>query len=144
MPKSVAFTQCTVRSTRSKRRIGGSPASWRASLTVTSGGIVVPSVGAADPAVDVVAAVFPVALFDVLRELDAVEPLERLVAVHRRDVEAYRPTVLVGEGVTLEAVGGDDVVAARLREREALGVRAVERVQAQCSRLRLHAGALEQ
>ena len=72
------------------------------SCVAPSGGIVVPSVGAADPAVDVVAAHFPVALFDVLGELDAVEPLQRLVAVHRRDVEAHRAAVHVGQRVALE------------------------------------------
>src|SRR4051812_39424709 len=102
VPNSVAFTQCSARSLRSNRRIGGSAATRRASATLRSGGIVVPSVGAADPAVDVVAAHFPEALFDVFRELDAVEPLERLVPVHRRDVEPHGSAVLVGEVVALE------------------------------------------
>src|SRR4029077_2043551 len=104
MPNNDAVTQCVARSTRSNRRIRGSAATRRASATLRSGGIVVPSVGAADPAVDVVAAHFPVALLDILRELDAVEPLQRLVPVHRCDVEAHRSAVHVGERVAFEAV----------------------------------------
>src|SRR5258708_3920116 len=97
VPNSVAFTQWSVRSTRSKRRkvVGG----VRSTTTpeMRSGGIVVTSVGLADPSVDVVAARLPIALLHVLGEHDGVEPLQRLVAVHRRDVEAHRSAVLVGQ-----------------------------------------------
>src|SRR5215211_4046106 len=87
MPNSAAFTQCTVRSTRSNRRNVGAG----------SGCIVVAPVRTSDPPVDVVAAYLPVALLDVLREHDAVEPLQRFVAVHRRDIQADRAAVLVGQ-----------------------------------------------
>src|SRR4029079_9582463 len=94
VPNNVAFTQCSVRSTRSKRRNVFGGAGWS---TATSGGTVVPSVRSPDPAVRVVSPRLPVTLLDVLREHDGGEPLQRLVAVHRRDVETHRATVLVGE-----------------------------------------------
>src|SRR5436305_8744785 len=94
-PNNVALTQCTVRSTRSNRRkVPGASGSACVSM---SGCIVVAPVRTADPSVDVVATHFPVALLHVLREDDRVEPLQRLVAVHRRDVETYRTAVLVGQ-----------------------------------------------
>src|SRR4029077_3127671 len=112
-PNKVAFTQCTVRSTRSKRSSGAStcPFAPASPLVPASGGIVVASVRTTDPPVDVVAAHFPVARFDLLRELDAVEPLARLVPIHRGYVEPHRPAVFVGERRPLELVGDDDVAA---------------------------------
>src|SRR4051794_16737422 len=104
MAKSDAFTQCTTRSTLSNRRSGGSglgrfPRAARASAIVLrrAGGIVVTSFRTPDPAVDVVAAHFPVPGFHFLRQLDAVEPLARLVAVHRCDIEPHRSAVFVGQ-----------------------------------------------
>src|SRR3954463_2981528 len=127
-PNSDALTQWSVRSTRSNRSSGIS-ARPRARVA-TSGGVVIAPVGTADPAVDVIAPHFPVALLHVTRQLDGVEPLERLVAVHRRDVEPDRPAVHVGQRVALELVRDEHVASARLVEGEALGVRAVERREA--------------
>src|SRR3954452_13138916 len=103
-PKSDAFTQWTTRSTLSNRRSGGSglgrfrrAARSSAIVVRRSGGIVVTSVRTSDPTVDVVAAHFPVTGFHFLRQLDAVEPLARLVAVHRCDIEPHRSAVFVGQ-----------------------------------------------
>src|SRR5262249_6104088 len=155
MPNRVAFTQCSARSRRSNRRRGGS--GWsrsrraarraaRSSATVMrgSGGTVVPPVRTADPAVDVVAALLPVALLDRFCGLDVAEPLARLVPVHGRDVEPGGAAVLVGERRALELVGDDHVVATGLREGEALGVRTVEGMEPQRGGPRLHAGAVEE
>ena len=106
-------------------------------------GIVAP-VAAPDPAVDVVPVLFPVSRNHLVDDLDRVEPLARLVAVHRRDVEPGRTAVIARERLALHVVRDDDVVAARLVERQALGVLAVERREAQRFAVRLHAGAVEQ
>src|SRR5712692_2232657 len=151
IPNSVALTQWSVRSTRSKRRIGwlvttwwveaGSVAAWP---VVASGGDIVTSVRTPDPTVDVVATHFPVTRLDMLGELDAIQPLARLVAVHRRHVETDGAAVLVGELRALELVRDDHVVASRLIESEALGVRAVEGMEPHRGRGVLHAGAIEE
>src|SRR5947207_5027730 len=132
MPNSAAVVQCAARSTRSKR--------W---ITSVSRRVVVPVVRAADPRVDVVAAFFPVAGDDLIGHLDPVEPLDGLVAVHRRDVEPHRTTVGVRQLLAFELVGNEHVVAASLLQGEALGVRPVERLEAQRLRARLHAGPVE-
>src|SRR6476659_4317719 len=77
IPKSAAFTQCAVRSTRSKRVIGASGGRF------ASGGVVVAAIRPSDPSVDVVAVVLPVTRFDPFGDLDRVQPLGGLVAVHR-------------------------------------------------------------
>src|SRR6266511_1582528 len=100
-PNSAAVDQCAVRSTRSKRGI-----------TLASRCVVVPVVRASDPRVDVVAAILPVAGDDLIGHLDPVEPLDGLVAVHRRDVEAHRTAVRVRQLLTFELVGHEHVLAA--------------------------------
>src|SRR5829696_5441050 len=131
-PNSAAVVQCAARSTRSKRGI--TAASWC---------VVVPVVRASDPRVDVVAAVFPVAGDDLIGHLDPVEPLDRLVAVHRRDVEPHRTAVGVRQLFAFELIGHEDVVAPSLLQREALRIRSVERPESQRLRARLHTGAVQ-
>src|SRR5436190_10092486 len=131
-PNSAAVVQCATRSTRSKRGI-----------TAVSRGVVVPVVRAADPRVDVVAAFLPVAGDDLIGHLDPVKPLDGLVAVHRRDVEPHRTAMGVRQLLAFELVRHEHIVAARLLQREALGVRPVERLEAQRLRARLHAGPVE-
>src|SRR5680860_1215545 len=81
-----ALTQCRLRSTRSKRGI----------MPRRSGLGVVSAIGPPHPRVVGVPASFPVPGFDTVGDLDLIEPLDRLVAVHRRDVEPYRPAVRGG------------------------------------------------
>src|SRR5262245_21798791 len=107
MRKSAAFTQCAARSTPAKRRSGVSGGTAPA-----SGGVVVAAIGPSHPSVDVVAVVLPVPGLDLLRRFDRVEPLDRLVAVHRRDVEPHRAAVLGRDVATLHLVGDDDVLPA--------------------------------
>src|SRR5262245_61639330 len=114
--KSVALTQWTIRSVRSNR-------GKRSSV---SDGFVVATIAVTDPRVDVVAEVLPVAGDDFRGRVDAVEPLDRLVAVHRRDVEPYGTAVLGGDVVAEHLVRDHHVVATRLLEGQALRVRAVE------------------
>src|SRR5512133_925548 len=68
-------------------------------------------VGPADPAVDVVAAALPVARLDLAGQLDPVQPLHGLVAVHRQDGEPDRATVRGADRLALQA-GGDQHVPA--------------------------------
>src|SRR5512132_1755651 len=131
-PNSPAVVQCAARSTRSKRGI-----------TLASRCVVVPVVRSPDPRVDVVAAILPVAGDDLIRHLDPVEPLDRLVPVHRRDVEPHWTAVGVRQLVAFELVRHEHVIASRLLHRQTLGVRAVERPEPQRLRARLHAGAVE-
>src|SRR5205823_14757322 len=109
---STAFTQCNARSTPSKRA-NRSPE--------RSDGRVVTAVRAPDPRVLVIAALLPVAALDGPGDVDRVEPLARLVAVHRRDVHAHGPPVHGLDRLALHFVGHDHVGPARLLEREALG-----------------------
>src|SRR3954447_7180895 len=101
----VAFDQCTTRSVRSKRTI------VLVVMLVTRAGslrlLVVATIRATDPAVDVVPELFPVAGDDFAREFDAVEPLDRLVAVHRRDIEPHGTAVDVRQVFALEAISDD-------------------------------------
>src|SRR5436190_10731767 len=131
-PNSAAVVQCAARSTRSKRGI-----------TVVSRRVVVPVVRAPDPRVDVVSAFLPVAGDDLIGHLDPVEPLDGLVAVHRRDVEPHRTAVGVRQLLAFELVGDEHVLPASLLQREALRVGPVERLEAQRLRARLHSGAVE-
>src|SRR5690242_19604150 len=131
-PNSAAVVQCAARSTRSKRGI-----------TVVSRRVVVPVVRAPDPGVDVVTAFLPVPGDDGIGHLDPVEPLDGLVAVHRRDVEADRTAVGVRQLLAFELVGDEHVVTASLLESEALRVGPVERLEAQRLRAGLHAGPVE-
>src|SRR5262245_35058237 len=108
-----------------------------------SGCVVVTVVGAPDPAVDVVPAVLPVAGHDLVARVDAIEPLDRLVAVHGRHVEPDGTAVRVRQLLSLQLVGDQHVVAARLLQREALGVRAVEGAKPQRLGGRLYSGAIE-
>src|SRR5260221_212226 len=114
----VAFAQCTQRSTGANR----------SSRDGASGrGSVVSAIRLPDPRVDVVAPVLPVALVRLAGGARAaVQPLARLVAVHRRDVEPDRPAVVAADAVALHVVRDHHVGAAGLLERQALGVRAVE------------------
>src|SRR4051812_34328470 len=99
MPNKAAFTQWAMRSTRSNRSIVASPSGAAAEPAPepapASGGFVVAAIRPSHPSVHVVAVVLPVARLDLLGDLDRVEPLDRLVPVHRRDVEAHRSAVLV-------------------------------------------------
>ena len=64
---SAAVTQCTMRSVRSKRTIAARIRSRLGTVDGRSRRLVVAAVGAADPRVDVVAALLPVAGHDVRR-----------------------------------------------------------------------------
>src|SRR5438270_11846434 len=82
----VALTQCRARSATSKRT----------SRARSARGRVVAAIRFPDPAVDVVAAVLPVALLRLAGgDVDGVEPLARLVAVHRCHVHAHGPAVSI-------------------------------------------------
>src|SRR5689334_1608545 len=128
---SVAFTQWVTRSARVNR-------GTRAVRVAPSGALIVPPVRAADPRIDVVAALLPVARDHPTRHLDAAQPLRRLVAVHRRDVQPDRSAVIAADRLAVELVGDDHVGAPGLLEGEALGVLAVEAREAECLALRLH------
>src|SRR5690242_18419881 len=82
--KSVALHQCTIRSVRSKRgnrtTRGVEIVEVMTSRSRRRG--VVTAVRATDPSVDVVAVLLPVPRDHVVGDLDTVEPLARLVAVH--------------------------------------------------------------
>src|SRR5260370_25543211 len=88
-PNSAAGGQGAGRSARSKRASSG-------------GGVIASMVGPAHPAVDVVAPMLPVAGLDGAGELDGLEPLQRLIAVHGRDIQAGRAPALPAEGPPLE------------------------------------------
>src|SRR3954453_6297419 len=127
---SVALAQCTARSTTSNRTsrvaagtLAGAPDVRRSPV---SDGTVVTAVGLPDPPVDVVAEVLPIAWNDLGRDLNAVGPLARLVAVHGGHVHAHRAAVGVGDRLVLHGVGDHDVVAPGLLHGQALGVGAVE------------------
>src|SRR5918996_365840 len=105
---------------------------------------VVAAVGPPDPGVDVVAPLLPVAGIELARHLDPLQPLERLVAVHGGDVEPDRAAVRTGDGLAQHLVGHEHVVAPGLVEREALGVRPVERPDAQVGGRRLDTGLVEE
>src|SRR5205823_13801765 len=112
-----ALTQCSARSTPSKRR----RRAWSAR------GLVVATIRLPHPTVDVVAPVLPVALLRLAgRDVDGVEPLARLVAVHGGDVHPYRSAVGVRDRLALHRVGDDHVLAPGLQHGQALGVGAVE------------------
>src|SRR3954470_19762572 len=134
---SVAFTQCVIRSARVNR-------GTRLTGAVTSGALIVPPVRTADPCVDVVAALLPVARDHATRHLDAAQPLRRLVAVHRRDVEPDRATVVAPDRLAIELIGDDHVGSPGPLEGEALVVLAVEEGEPQRRALRLDAGAIEE
>src|SRR5579864_9409618 len=115
-PNRAALTQCTTRSTRSKRSISSVAARCsatrgaRAPSAAIDGGVAA-AVGGSDPGVDVVALLFPVAGFDPVDDPDGAQPLGRLVAVHGGDIQANGSAVLVAHGSVFEPVGHDDVVA---------------------------------
>src|SRR6476660_10518995 len=89
-----AVSQCTHREPRLNRSIIR-PAS---SGTPVSGALIeLPPVGLADEPVDVVPTVLPVPRDHRVGDLDAGEPLDALVAVHRRDVEPHGSTVVMGD-----------------------------------------------
>src|SRR3954447_4517046 len=91
-----AVSQWTQRVLRLNRSISRS-----ASVdTAASGALIdLSPVGPADEPVDVVAAVLPVARDDSVGDLDPGEPLDALVAVHRRDVEPHGSPVVVRDVV---------------------------------------------
>src|SRR5260370_34551739 len=100
----MALTQWTTRSTASNR-VSSAAAPARGS----GGRVIVPAIAPSHPGIDVVAALFPVPRFDLGRGGDAAQPLAGLVAVHRRHVEAHRPTVLPGDRIAVHGVGHDDI-----------------------------------
>ena len=89
---------------------------------------------AADPGVGRVALVLPVAVDDVVRDFDPVQPLDRLVAVHGCDVQPNGTAVVCCDVGAEHLVRHEDVGTLRLRECETLGVDAVGREE---SRARL-------
>src|SRR3954468_24836326 len=97
---SAALTQCVIRSARVKR--GSRAGASVTTAAVRSGLFIVAPVRVAHPRVDVVAAGLPVARDAIWRSLDFVEPLGRLVAVHRRDVEADRTAVVAADRLAVE------------------------------------------
>src|SRR5664279_2201625 len=103
MPKSDALTQCAMRSVVSNRWIGVSGGS-ASPPAPASGGVVVAAIRPPDPSIDVVAVALPVAGLDPVGELDGVQPLAGLVAVHRRDVQADGTAVLRGDVAALHLV----------------------------------------
>src|SRR5438128_2099007 len=113
--KRTARAQWASRSTRSKRRRRRSSA----------GPFIASSVGVPHPGVDVVAVLLPEAGLDAIDDAYGRQPLERLVAVHRCHVQAYRPAMLARHRAAEHAVGHDDVRSAGLVEGEALEVRPV-------------------
>src|SRR5690242_12728656 len=70
---------------------------------------VVAPVALADPPVDVVAVVLPVARHDAGGQLDRREPLARLVAVHRRDVQTGGSAVQRRKRLTVGLVGDQHI-----------------------------------
>src|SRR5262249_38697476 len=85
----LALTQCTARSTRSKRTRRDPERVAR------SGGRVVAAIAVTNPSFDVVVSFgLPVARLHPVDHLDPRHPLERLVAVHGRDVEPHGAAVL--------------------------------------------------
>src|ERR1700709_2634120 len=101
---AAACTQCTVRSVTVNR------------FTITC------SVGMAHPRVRVVAALLPVAGLDGRAELDALDPLDALVAVHVRDHDADGRAVLALQRLAVHLVGEHHVAELRLVARERVDV----------------------
>src|SRR5436305_11075782 len=102
-PNRAAFTQCSACSASSNRA--------SRARSGASDRTVVTAVGPADPAVGVVAPDLPVALpGGELGDLDGVQPLDGLVAVHGGDVEPDRAAVGGGHGLAEHLVGDDHVV----------------------------------
>src|SRR5687767_3093594 len=88
-PTSAAVAQWTLRSGRSKR-------STRSRTTVgaaSGGGVVGAAIAGSHPGVDVVAPLLPEPGHDRVHDLDAAQPLDRLVAVHRGHQQPDRPAV---------------------------------------------------
>src|SRR5258708_15331222 len=129
---SDALIQCRTRSPRSNRS------------SDSGDRLIASAIALPDPRVDVVALLLPIPGYNLVADFDAVEPLARLVAVHRRDVQANRPAVLGRDRPVLHRIGDDHVGTARLVEREALGVLPVERVKQHRLGARLHPGLVEQ
>src|SRR5438067_13745440 len=113
-PNSAAFAQWMIRSAPSNRSTVASsgwadePGASGASGASGDGGIA-PAVRPADPGVDVVAPVLPVARLDLVGHGDAAQPLAGLVAVHRGDVQADGSTVGLRERLVGHRVGDEDV-----------------------------------
>src|SRR5436190_8862624 len=104
-----ATTQCAVRSARPNRR----------TYSV--------AVGAADPGVEVIAVLLPVAGHELRNQLDPREPLDVLVAVHLGDHEPHGRAVRPGEWVTVHVMGKHDARKRRLPQRERVDVGPLER-----------------
>src|SRR5581483_8497480 len=79
-----------------------------------------------------------------LDHVDAVEPLARLVAVHRRHVDPHRSTVLARDRLAVHRVRHNHVRAQGLIHRQALGVLAVEGMELDAARTWFDAGPRQQ
>src|SRR3954466_8296510 len=87
--------------------------------------LVIASVRPSHPGVDVVAVLLPEPRLHLVDDLDAAEPLHRLVAVHRGDVEPHRTAVVAADRLAEHLQGDEDVGPTGLVEGEAVGVRTV-------------------
>src|SRR4051794_4433041 len=104
-----------------------------------------PAVAVTRERVDVVATLLPVAttIRKMVGDLDALEPLEGLVAVHRRNIETDGPAVVRAQLRPFHRVRDEHVVTARLLEAQRLRVRPVEAVEDEVRRGRLDTDAVE-
>src|SRR5881275_2214467 len=91
-PTSTPVARCTQRSASVNRG------------RVSAGRGIVAPVGVADPGVDVVAEVLPVARNDAVDDPDLTQPLAALVAVHGGDEQPGGPAVLAADRPAVDAV----------------------------------------
>src|SRR4051794_7891788 len=129
---STPVTACTVRVVRPNL------------TSLSGGGVVLPAIRLTHPRVYVVPAPFPVPGDDLSGDLDAPEPLQALVAVHRRDVEPHRTAVVPAHRATEHRQGDEDVRPPCLVQGQALGVCAVEGGEVDGGGPVEHAGGVEQ
>src|SRR3954470_6656986 len=110
----------------------------------SAGGRITSPVGPADPRVDVVAVVLPVAGDDLVADADLAQPLARLVAVHGSDEQPGRSAVLPAYGLVVDAVGDEHVRAAGLLHGQRLRVGAVVGEETQRALVGVGTGGVEQ
>src|SRR4051812_8021125 len=124
---AAACTQWTARSVREKRRTyAGAAVARPASVAIR----------APDPRVLVVAADFPVPRLRLRHEVDPLDPLDVLVAVHLGDQQPHRRAVLARERLPVLLVGEQDVRQRRLSCRQRVDVRALGRRELEAVRRR--------
>src|ERR1700730_3663903 len=107
-PNRVALHQWTARSSRSNRgtRAGGADDRVARADRLVGKAVRIPAPSGAR-----VAAILPVPGHALPDPLDGLEPLQRLVAVHRRDVHPHGTTVRARQIAAVELVAGDNVGA---------------------------------